>query len=261
MNLRKFILDALKKKFEGVDEKVLNRIARNAAKTVKSEDEATQFVEDYTIQQVIDSYSDSRVTESISSYEKKHGLKDGKPATTDDDPDEVEGNKDPDKDKKGKKEDDDPDEDGKGKGKKGNKEGDDMPSWARALIDGQTRLNERLDGIEKGKAADARKSKFMEVIKDAPEKFRERAEKKFARYTFKDDEDFEEYLEDLAEEVEELSTTEQTKGGIVTPPKGGNKGGGKEYQPSSAIKARVERNKAEVSTSAIQGFPTAETKN
>lgn len=258
MNLRKFILDALRKKFEGVDEKVLNRIARNAAKTVKSEEEATQFVEDYTIQQVIDSYTDSRVTESISSYEKKHGLKDGKPATTDDDPDDVEGNKDPDKDKKGKKEDDDPDEDGKDKGKKGN---DDMPSWARALIEGQTRLNERLDGIEKGKAADARKSKFMETIKDAPEKFRKRAEKKFARYTFKDDEDFEEYLEELAEEVEEASTTEQSKGGIVTPPKGGSKGGGKDYQPSAAMKARAERNKAEVTTSAIQGLPTANTNN
>lgn len=256
MNLRKFILDALKKKFEGVDEKVLNRIARNAVKTVKTEDEATQFVEDYTIQQVIDSYSDSRVTESISSYEKKHGLKDGKPASTDDDPDNVEGNKDPDKDKKGKK-DDDPDEDGKGKGKKDNKEGDDMPSWARALIDGQTRLNERLDGIEKGKQADARKSKFLEVIKDAPEKFCERAEKKFARYTFKDDEDFETYLEELAEEVEEVSATEETKGAVVNPPKGGNKGGNGSYQPSAAMKARAERNKAEVTTSVIQGLPAA----
>lgn len=256
MNIRKFILDALRKKFEGVDEKVLNRIARNAAKTVKTEDEATQFVEDYTIQQVIDSYSDSRVTESISSYEKKHGLKDGKPASTDDAPEDVEENKDPDKDKKGKK-DDDPDEDRKGKGKKDNKEDDDMPSWARALIDGQTRLNERLDGIEKGKQADARKSKFLEAIKDAPEKFRERAEKKFARYTFKDDEDFETYLEELAEEVEEVSTAEETKGAIVNPPKGGNKGGSGNYQPSAAMKARTERNKAEVTPSVIQGLPAA----
>lgn len=254
MNLRKFILDELKKKFEGVDEKVLNRIARNAAKTVKSEDEATQFVEDYTIQQVIDSYSDSRVTESIASYKKKHGLKYGKPASTDDDPDDVEGNKDPDK---GNKEDEDPDEDGKGKGKKNNKEDDEMPSWARLLMEGQTRLNERLDGIEKGKQADARKSKFLEAIKDAPEKFRERAEKKFSRYTFKDDEDFEEYLEELTEEVEEVSTTEETKGAVVNPPKGGNKGGSGNYQPSAAMKARAERNKAEVTTSVIQGLPAA----
>ena len=83
MNLRKFILDALRKKFEGVDEKVLNRIARTAAKTVKTEEEATQFVEDYTIQQVIDSYTDSRVNEAsenaVKNYEKKFGLKVEKP--------------------------------------------------------------------------------------------------------------------------------------------------------------------------------------
>lgn len=253
MNIRKFILDSLRKKFEGVDEKVLNRIARNAAKTVKSEDEAKQFVEDYTIQQVIDSYSDSRVTESISSYEKKHGLKDGKPATTDDESDDVDDNKDP--DKKPKKDDDDKtDKDGKNKG-------DDIPSWAKTLMENQQKMNERLDGIEKGKAADVRKSKFMEVIKDAPDKFRERAEKKFSRYTFKDDEDFEEYLEELAEEVEEVSTTEESKGGIVTPPKGGNKGGGSEYKPSPAMKARAERNKTEVTTSAIQGLPTVNKTN
>ena len=255
MNIRKFILDALRKKFEGVDEKVLNRIARNAAKTVKSEDEATQFVEDYTIQQVIDSYSDSRVTESISSYEKKHGLKDGKPVDADGDTDDADKDKKDDTDKDQK--DDKDDKDGKGKGKKDNKEGDDMPSWARALIDGQKRLNERLDGIEKGKQADVRKSKFLEAIKDAPEKFRERAEKKFARYTFKDDEDFEAYLEELAEEVEEVSATEETKGAVVNPPKGGNKGGSGNYQPSAAMKARAERNKAEVTTSVIQGLPAA----
>ena len=248
MNLRKFILDALRKKFEGVDEKVLNRIARNAAKTVKSEDEATQFVEDYTIQQVIDSYSDSRVTESIASYEKKHGLKDGKPVDADGDTDDADKDKDKDVKDKDQKDDKD-DKDGKGK--------DDVPAWAQALIDGQTRLNERLDGIEKGKQADARKSKFLEAIKDAPEKFRERAEKKFARYTFKDDEDFETYLEELAEEVEEVSTTEETKGAVVTPPKGGNKGGSGNYQPSAAMKARAERNKAEVTTSVIQGLPDA----
>ena len=248
MNLRKFILDALKKKFEGVDEKVLNRIARNAVKTVKTEDEATQFVEDYTIQQVIDSYSDSRVTESIASYEKKHGLKDGKPVDADGDTDDADKDKDKDVKDKDQKDDKD-DKDGKGK--------DDVPAWAQALIDGQKRLNERLDGIEKGKQADARKSKFLEAIKDAPEKFRERAEKKFARYTFKDDEDFETYLEELAEEVEEVSTTEETKGAIVNPPKGGNKGGSGNYQPSAAMKARAERNKAEVTTSVIQGLPAA----
>lgn len=246
MNLRKFILDALRKKFEGVDEKVLNRIARNAAKTVKSEDEAIQFVEDYTIQQVIDSYTDSRITESIATYEKKNGLKDGKPVSADDNTDDADedGKDEPDNDQKDNK-------DGKDK--------DDMPAWARALIDGQTRLNERLDGIEKGKQADVRKSKFLDTIKDAPDKFRERAEKAFGRYTFKDDEDFNSYLEELAEEAEEAKEEAETKGAIVTPPKGGNKGG-KENKPSPAMQARIERNQAEVTQSVIQGLPTTNAK-
>lgn len=246
MNLRKFILDALRKKFDGVDEKVLNRIARNAAKTVKSEDEATQFVEDYTIQQVIDSYTDSRITESIATYEKKNGLKDGKPVSADDNTDDA------DKDEK-----DEPDNDQKDN--KDGKDKDDMPAWARALIDGQTRLNERLDGIEKGKQADVRKSKFLDTIKDAPDKFRERAEKAFDRYTFKDDEDFNSYLEELAEEAEEAKGEAETRGAIVTPPKGGNKGG-KEYKPSPAMQARIERNQAEVTQSVIQGLPTTNAK-
>lgn len=82
MNLKRFIFDSLKTKFEGISDKVLNRIAAKLAKTAKTEEEATTAVEELTLQQVIDSYSDSRVTEAqekaIGSYEKKHGLKDGK---------------------------------------------------------------------------------------------------------------------------------------------------------------------------------------
>ena len=250
MNLRKFILDALRKKFEGVDDKVLNRIARTAVKTVNTEDDATQFVEDLTIQQVIDSYSDSRVTEGIASYEKKYGLKDGKKAEEGDDKTD-----DPDDDKKAGKEDKkDDDKDGKGK--------DDVPAWAKALMDGQNRLNERLDGFEKGKVADTRKSKLSELIKDAPDKLKARIEKRFARATFKDDADFEEWLDELGEEIEEADTAESNKDGLVNPPKGGSKGGNiKEYKPSQAMLDRVNRNMAETVQSVLQGMPKTETAN
>lgn len=241
MNVRKIILDALKEKFSGVDEKVLNRIARNGVKTVKDEDEAKAFVEDLTIMDVIDSYTDSRVTESIATYEKKNGLKDGKPMNGD-------GKTDEPKDDEPKDEPKQKTDDGKGKD-------DDVPAWAKALIDGQTKLNERLDNFEKGKAEDARKSRFFDTIKDAPEKFRERAEKAFGRYSFKDDEDFESYLEELAEDVTEAKNAAETQGATVTPPKGGSKGGN-DYKPSPAMQARAERNKAEVTQSVIQGLPT-----
>lgn len=242
MNVRKVILDALKEKFSGVDEKVLNRIARSAAKTVKDEDEAKAFVEDLTIQQVIDIYTDSRVDESISTYEKKHGLKDEKPLDADDKTDDAA------KDKKDDKQDQ---KNGDGKGNEGK---DDVPAWAQALIDSNKALSERLDSFEKGKTADARKSRFLEAIKDAPDKFRERKEKAYGRLSFADDADFESYLEELAEEVEDAKADAEKQGATVTPPKGGSKGGN-EYKPSAAMQARAERNKAEVTQSVIQGLP------
>lgn len=242
MNVRKVILDALKEKFSGVDEKVLNRIARSGAKTVKDEDEAKKFVEDLTIQLVIDSYTDSRVDESISTYEKKHGLKDGKPVDEDGKTDEPSNDK-PNNEPKPK--------DGDGKGNEGR---DDVPAWAQALIDSNKALSERLDSFEKGKTADARKSRFLEAIKDAPDKFRERKEKAYGRLSFADDADFESYLEELAEEVEDAKADAEKQGAAVTPPKGGNKGG-KDYKPSAAMQARAERIKAEVTQSVIQGLP------
>lgn len=252
MNLRKFILDALRKKFEGVDEKVLNRIARSAVKTVKTEEEATQFVEDYTIQQVIDSYTDSRVNEAretvVQSYEKKYGLKDGKKSGEgDDDTDDPDdGNK--------NKPGDDKTKSGKGKGS-GDGKGDDMPTWAKAMIEGQKAINERLSKIENGKTTDIRKSKLAEILKDAPDKVKSRYEKAFARMSFKDDEDFEDWLEnDVTPDVEDSSKGEEQSKGMVSGPKGGSKGGKEDYKPSQALKERIEKNKAETAPSAIMGL-------
>lgn len=255
MNLRKLILDGLKKKFEGLDEKVLNRIARMRSKDFKTEEEANKYLEDVTIQEVIDSYTDSRVTESIGTYEKKYGLKDGK--RVDEEDDDTDDSKDTQGVKsKGKKDDDSDDDASDGNDKKSSKKDDDMPSWVKAIMDGQTRLNERLDAMEKGKTADARKSRFSEIIKDAPDKFRERAEKRYNRITFRDDDDFEDYLEELAEEIEEMSK-ETSKSGVVSQPKGGTggKGNGEEYKPSSAMQARLDANLKETRQSVLKGMP------
>lgn len=79
------ILEALQQKFSGVDAKMLEPIARKLAKdTAKAEDVAAA-VEAVTQQQVIESYSDFRVNQAvtttsanaISEYEKRYGLKDG----------------------------------------------------------------------------------------------------------------------------------------------------------------------------------------
>ena len=79
--MRKAILDALKAKFQGVSESVLNRIADKLCKTVTTAEQVQTADDGVTIQQVIEGYADSRATEAsqtaVHNYEQKYGLKDG----------------------------------------------------------------------------------------------------------------------------------------------------------------------------------------
>ena len=85
MMFKKEISEALTTKFPGVAASVLDRIATKLAKTVTTAEQVATAVEGITIQQVIDSYTDSRVTEAsdtarknaVQDYETRHGLKDG----------------------------------------------------------------------------------------------------------------------------------------------------------------------------------------
>lgn len=93
------ILDALKKKFAGVNDKILERMAKKMAKTTKTEDEVQTAVDGVTFQQIIDSEGDRRANEAtdtaVRNYETKHNLKDGKPVAKpnddDDDDDDDDG--------------------------------------------------------------------------------------------------------------------------------------------------------------------------
>lgn len=95
--MKKKILEALKTKFVGVSEDVLERIAKNLAKTVEDEDGIDDAVDGVNFQTVLQSYGDFRADEAqksaVSNYEKKHGLKDGKPDKTEkvDDPEDIPG--------------------------------------------------------------------------------------------------------------------------------------------------------------------------
>lgn len=81
--MKEKILVALKAKFTGVPEVILDRIATKMAKTITTEDQVNSQVEGMTLQYIFDSYGDSRATEAsqtaVSNYEKKHSIKDGKP--------------------------------------------------------------------------------------------------------------------------------------------------------------------------------------
>lgn len=81
--MKKKLLDALKTKFSGVSEVILDRIATKKAEGVTDESQITAIVDGINFQDVLTSYGDYRANEanisSVNNYEEKHGLKDGKP--------------------------------------------------------------------------------------------------------------------------------------------------------------------------------------
>ncbi len=238
MSLKRFILDSLKTKFAGIDEKVLDRIAAKAVKTVNSEEEAKTFVEDTTLQQVIDSYTDSRVTEAqdsaIKSYEKKYGISEGKP---------LEEHKEPEK-KEPKAEEKKNAEDVKQAEAQ-------EPAYVKTILDGFKTLNERMDAFESGRTANSRNAQFEKLLEGASDELKGRYMKSYKRMTFKDDEDFASYLEEVGPDIKDAISTEQGKVGA---PKNGAKMN--VQQMNKYVQERVEARKAETATPAINGLPT-----
>ena len=62
--MHKIALDALKTRFEGISESVLDRMAKKIAKTATTAEEVKSTVEEVTIQQIIDAEGDRRATDA-----------------------------------------------------------------------------------------------------------------------------------------------------------------------------------------------------
>lgn len=211
--MKQKILEALKTKFVGVKEEILDRIATKGAKTVTKEEDVATFVEGVTMQSVLDFYGDFRATDAtktaVTNYEKKYKLKDGKP------------NNEPEP----------------------KPNGEEMPSWATAIID-------RLDKLDGEKTAKSRRAKLEALLEGGSDKTKARYTKNFDRYNFKDDEDFEAWLEEQKADIEDDIKADKAAAGATTPP-GSNTGGVKIVD--EGVTKRTEARAKETVTSAIQG--------
>ena len=141
MTIFEQILAGLQQKFTGVDTATLTRIATKKAEGVTDETKVTSIVEGISFQDVMQNYGDFRAgqaqTSAVSNYEKKHGLKDGKPV----------------KEQEEKKE------------EKKDEKKDEVPAWAQALIDSNKSLSEKLSAYESEKAQAQRNSQISAVAK------------------------------------------------------------------------------------------------
>lgn len=173
--MKKEILDALKAKFEGVSESILVRIAEKGAKTVKMPGDVTSFVEGVTLQQLFESYGDSRATEAadkaVFNYEKKHGLKDGVKDDSGGDPSK--------------------------KNEPVNESGSSGKSeTANPILEAINKLKSEIYAQKGEKVADALIKCYNGVIDNVPDAQKSRLTKDFHRLKniFKDDDNFEEHL-------------------------------------------------------------------
>ncbi len=177
--MKETILTALKAKFEGVSENILSRIAAKLSKTATTEEQAKKAVEDYTLQQVIDSYADSRASEAqqtaVRNYEGKYGLKDGQKVETPQPPQPPTPPK--------------PNE-------------ETMPTWAKALYDTIQKQEAELAAFKQGNITTSRKKQLSVITSKLPESTRKGYDR-IAVDTYTD-EDFTTLLGEVTKEVDAI---------------------------------------------------------
>lgn len=214
--MKKEILEALKAKFTGVSEKILDRIADKLAKTVTKSEEVATAVEGVTFQSVLEAYGDSRATEAtqtaVANYEKKHNIKDGKP---------IEGG--------GKKDEPQPPAGG----------GEDTPAWAKQLIEQNKTLTDRLNKMESEKTATTRRQKLSEITKSLPETLRKAYERTPVETL--SDEEFSALATEVQTEVAAIGDDMKAKGAVFGQPNkggaGGSGGGGNKQATDEELEA------------------------
>lgn len=188
--MKKNLIAALATKFEGVDAKILSRIADRimSDKTIESEEDVNSAVEEVTFADILKHYGDSRATEAtrkaVSNYEKKHGIKDGKPIELKQDDDD---------------DDDDPDDTKPSHKANQDSELAKLLKQMSAKMDAQA---EEIKQLKQGKVAESREKVLDSVIKD----LKEYQKKPYKRYTLDTmtDEEFDEFIEEVTGEVAEV---------------------------------------------------------
>lgn len=139
--MKEKIFAALKTKYNGVQDAILNRVAGKLSETVTTEDQVQTAVDGVTFQNVLESYGDYRATEAsnsaVTNYEKKHGIKDGK-AIQQPNPG---GDPNP-------------------------KAPEDAPDWAKAIIQQNQELSQKVANFEKKGVQENLIGKVQKILSD-----------------------------------------------------------------------------------------------
>lgn len=182
--MKQEILRLLTEKFQGVSEVILGRIADKLAKTA-TEDTIASVVEGVTIQQVIDSNADYRVTEAVKTARKNYESEQKEPKAIGGEP-------------------------------KSQPQTDDTPEWAKALISDYQKLQEQVAQINKEKIATSRKQQLSSVIDKLPEPIKRMAER--TNIDGLSDDEFSVLISDITKDANDIAGELKIKGAVTGKP-------------------------------------------
>lgn len=222
--MKQQILTALKAKFVGVSDAILDRVATKLAQTVTTAEHVQTAVDGVTFQQVLESYGDSRATQAtqtaVHNYETKYGLKDGVKVTPPEtQPPVVPPVTPPVTPPAGGAE--------------------TVPAWAQALIDSNNSLKNELAQMKTARTTETRKQQISTLIEKLPENLR----KAYSRTPVDGltDEQFTALVGEITTEVGDIQSSIQQKGAVFGKPaaqNGGNQGAELTKEQVAAITQR-----------------------
>lgn len=221
--MKQQILTALKAKFVGVSDAILDRVATKLAQTVTTAEQVQTAVDGVTFQQVLESYGDSRATQAtqtaVHNYETKYGLKDGVKVTPPETQPPVPPVTPPVTPPAGGAE--------------------AVPAWAQALIESNNSLKNELAQMKTDRTTETRKQQISTLIEKLPENLR----KAYSRTPVDGltDEQFTTLVGEITTEVGDIQSSIQQKGAVFGKPaaqNGGNQGAELTKEQIAAISQR-----------------------
>lgn len=231
--MKQQILTALKAKFVGVSDAILDRVATKLAQTVTTAEQVQTAVDGVTFQQVLESYGDSRATQAtqtaVHNYETKYGLKDGVKVT----PPETQPHVVPPVTQPHVVPPVTPPVTPPAGG------AETVPAWAQALIDSNNSLKNELAQMKTARTTETRKQQISTLIEKLPENLR----KAYSRTPVDGltDEQFTTLVGEITTEVGDIQSSIQQKGAVFGKPaaqNGGNQGAELTKEQVAAITQR-----------------------
>lgn len=231
--MKKKLIEAIKAKFVSIDDNTAKRLAERAiakSEAITNDDEVAAAVEAITLADVLKSVSDFSADEAVKRYEEKYNLEKGEKKNK-----APEDNSDP------KPNPTDPKQKPAPQQKEGeggdNKTAELMEAFKGALAEQQKEfarqlkeLNDGLVSLRNGRITENRKARLNEIlnIKDLKDSQR----KPYGRIQVDkmSDDEFETFLSEVKEEVNDIVADNRASGGVVTPALGGR------HTPSGPIK-------------------------